>query len=124
MKTINLKVVAPSAWIVSIRRANKGDTFLYGFENCKVVMSLFGREEGQIIPPYKGPLSSYAEWHALAIGFYHGFSEDKAIPLQVMDGNPDVSSEPHMAKYGFPLGVMTKYALVVLAFKYGVEPLI
>jgi len=87
-------------------------------------MSLFGDEEGQILPPYKGPLSSYPEWHALAIGFYHGFSEDKEIPRQVMDGNPDVKSESHMAKYGFPLGVMAKYALVILAFKYGFEPLI
>jgi len=86
-------------------------------------MSLFGHdEEGQIIPGYKGPLSTYKEWHALGIGFYHGFSEDKEIPRQVMDGNPDVSYEPHMAKIGFPIGVATKYGLIIVAFKYGATP--
>lgn len=87
-------------------------------------MALFGKEEGQIIAPYKGPLSSYAEWHALAIGFYHGFSEDKQIPTKVFGSNSDVSKEPHMAKVGFPLGVVAKYGLIIAAFKYGFDPFI
>ena len=76
-------------------------------------MSLFGYdEEGQIIPGYKGLLSTYAEWHALAIGFYHGVSEDKQIPSRVFASNSDVSKEPHMAKIGFPLGVLFKWYLI------------
>jgi len=67
------------------------------------------KEDGQIIPHYIGPLSSFPEWHSLAIGFYHGFSEDRRIPREVMMSNSDVSKEPHMAKYGFPLGVISKY---------------
>jgi len=86
-------------------------------------MSLFGYDEkGQIIPGYKGPLSTYAEWHALGIGFYHGVSEDKEIPRRVMHGNTDVDYEPHYAKLGFPIGVAMKYALVVASFKYGIAP--
>jgi len=86
-------------------------------------MSLFGRdEEGQIIPGYKGPLSTYKEWHSLGVGFYHGFSEDKEIPRRVMHGNTDVSYEPHMAKIGFPIGVAMKYGLIVAGFKYGINP--
>jgi len=72
----------------------------------------------QLIPHYYGPLSTYAEWHALGIGFYHGFSEDKAIPRQRMRNNNDLVNEPHMAKIGFPLGVAAKYGLVVAAAKY------
>lgn len=79
-------------------------------------------EEGQIIPGYKGPLSTYAEWHSLGIGFYHGFSEDKEIPTRVFGSNSDVAKEPHMAKIGFPLGVLAKYALIIIAFKYGLNP--
>lgn len=86
-------------------------------------MGLFGEEKGQILPPYKGPLSSYPEWHALAIGFYHGFSEHKQIPQRVFGSNSDVAKEPHMAKIGFPVGVLAKYGLVILAFKYGIDPL-
>ena len=90
-----------------------------------MLMSLFGHdEEGQIVPGYKGLLSTYAEWHAFGIGFYHGFSENKKIPAKVFGSNSDVSKEPHMAKIGFPIGVAAKYALVIAAFKYGIDPLI
>jgi len=82
-------------------------------------MALFGKEEGQIVAPYKGPLSSYAEWHSLGIGFYHGVSEDKQIPTKVLQSNSDVSKEPHYAKTGFVFGVAAKYLAVGLAFKYG-----
>jgi len=76
-----------------------------------------GRKQ-QLIPYYYGPLSTYAEWHSLGIGFYHGFSEHKQIPSSVFGSNSDVAKEPHMAKIGFPLGVAAKYALIVLAYKY------
>lgn len=91
-------------------------------------MGLFTRErwsEGkkkQLIPYYRGPLSTIPEWHALGIGFYHGFSEDGTIPRKVFLDNQDVKYEPHMAKIGFPIGVAVKYALVGLAFKYGFTP--
>lgn len=82
---------------------------------------MFSRErwkEGksqQLIPHYYGLLSTYAEWHSLGIGFYHGFSEHKQIPTSVFGSNSDVSKEPHMAKIGFPLGVAAKYGLIVAA---------
>jgi len=77
-----------------------------------------GRKQ-QLIPYYKGLLSTYAEWHALGIGVYHGVSEDKQIPTKIFKSNSDVSKEPHMAKTGFVLGVAAKYLAVGLGFKYG-----
>jgi len=71
------------------------------------------KEDGQIVPYYIGPLSSFPEWHSLAIGYYHGFSENKKIPRAVMLSNGDVSKEPHMAKYAFPLGAITKYLFFI-----------
>lgn len=67
-----------------------------------------GKEE-QVFKHYKGPLSTYSEWHSLGIGYYHGVSEDKEIPRQVLIGNPDVKHEPHFAKIGFVLGVVSKW---------------
>jgi len=82
------------------------------------------KEEGQIVPYYFGPLSSFPEWHSLAIGYYHGFSENKKIPRAVMLSNGDVSKEPHMAKYGFPLGAMTKYLFFIGIGSAASSPLI
>jgi len=112
---------AISALSVATPNASKDNSFIWGAGIRQTVMSLFGTdEEGQIIPGYKGLLSTYAEWHALGIGFYHGFSEDKEIPKQVMSGNADVKYEPHMAKIGFPIGVVTKYVvLIALAKAFG-----
>jgi len=84
-------------------------------------MSLFGTdEEGQILPGYKGLLSTYAEWHSLIIGFYHSQApRSEGIPpaLSNKDSpryNADVDKEPHMAKYGYVLGEYAKYAVIVL----------
>lgn len=74
-------------------------------------MALFGREEGQIIAPYKGPLSSYAEWHAVATGYKHGLSElvgrnkndDVELPTK------DARKEPHMYDLGYSLGTLTRW---------------
>lgn len=78
-------------------------------------------EDGQILPHYIGPLSSFPEWHSLGIGFYHGFSEDKKIPRKVVMSNSDVSKEPHMAKIGFPIGVASKYGLLLGAGMYAAQ---
>lgn len=70
-------------------------------------MSLFGKEKGQIVAPYKGPLSSYAEWHAMVIGAYHSLDpKSEGIPKELSDPdsyryNADVDKEIHMAKYGY-----------------------
>lgn len=87
-------------------------------------MAVFGFEEDQVLKPYKGPLSSYPEWHSFMIGIYHGVSEDKQIPTKVMQSNSDVSKEPHYAKAGFVFGVAAKYMAIGLAFKYGFVPFI
>jgi len=112
---------AISALSAATANANENHSFIYSVQHGENGMALFGRdEEGQIVPGYKGPLSTYSEWHALAIGFYHGFSEDKEIPKQVMSGNADVKYEPHMAKIGFPIGVVTKYVVLIgLAKAFG-----
>lgn len=81
-------------------------------------MSLFGDEKGQIIAPYKGLLSTYAEWHSLIIGFYHSYApRSEGIPPELSDKdspryNHDVDKEPHMAKYGYILGEYSRYALI------------
>ena len=83
-------------------------------------MSLFGEEEGQIIPPYKGPLSSYAEWHSLVIGSYHSLDpRSEGIPKELSDPdsyryNPDVDKEIHMAKYGYIATEYLKYIAMIL----------
>jgi len=80
--------------------------------------SLFGEEEGQIIPPYKGPLSSYAEWHAMVIGAYHSLNpRSEGIPKDLSNPdsfryNPDVDKEPHMAKYGYIATEYLKYGVI------------
>jgi len=81
-------------------------------------MSLFGSgEEGQIISGYKGPFSTYAEWHSFVIGFYHSYDpRSEGIPHALSDAgspryNPDVDKEIHMAKYGYIVGEYSKYGI-------------
>lgn len=84
-------------------------------------MSLFGEEEGQIIPPYKGPLSSYAEWHATVTGFQDGISEFKGRNKN--DGTElptkDARKEPHMYDFGYSLGTVARWSFMIVAARYG-----
>jgi len=84
-------------------------------------MGLFGDEKGQILPPYKGILSSYAEWHALATGYKHGISElvgrnkndDVELPTK------DAKKEPHMYNLGYSLGTLTRWAFFLALAREG-----
>lgn len=83
-------------------------------------MSLFGKEEGQIVNGYKGPLSTYAEWHSMIIGVYHSYApRSEGVPSELSKRgnsryNPDVDKEIHMAKYGYILGEYSKYLIFLI----------
>lgn len=55
-----------------------------------------------------GLLSYALEWHALAIGVYHGFKH-----LDRPTSNPDVEAEPHYYKGGYVTGYLLKAVIVV-----------
>jgi hypothetical protein len=57
-----------------------------------------------------GFLSYAAEWHALAIGFYHGVKR-----LRMPASNPDVEAEPHYYKGAYVLGYILKLVVVIVA---------
>lgn len=57
-------------------------------------------------------LSTYAEIHAFVIGIYSGLTEWKGIDSETMK-NPDVQKEPHYAKFGFILGTLLRWAIVL-----------
>lgn len=67
--------------------------------------------------PYNGPLSTYAEWHALSHGLYHGLVSLRPTPTAYPD-NKDVDKEPHYFKIGFVVSTLGQAAfiLAVLAF--------
>lgn len=69
------------------------------------------REKAQeLITGYRGPLSSYAEWHAFGTGFYYGARTNfSRVPKDLWNEdstryNPDVVKEPQYAYAGFELG--------------------
>jgi hypothetical protein len=63
--------------------------------------------------PYNGPLSTYAEWHSLAHGLYHGLVSLRPTPNAYPD-NTDVNKEPHYYKIGFVLSTLGQ-AVFILA---------
>lgn len=77
-------------------------------------------EAQQVIPYYKGLLSTYAEWHATVTGFQDGLSE-----LSGRNGNDgvklptkDARKEPHMYDLGYSLGTLTRYAVILKLATY------
>lgn len=84
-------------------------------------MSLFGYDEkGQIIPGYKGPLSTYKEWHATVTGFQDGISEFKGRNKN--DGTElptkDARKEPHMYDLGYSLGTLMRWVFILFLASY------
>jgi len=82
-------------------------------------------EEGQILPYYIGPLSSYAEWHASQVGLrysldprYEGIPEDVYNPEADLY-NPDVDKEGHYASQAYIAGEYSKYGLIAVSLYLG-----
>jgi len=77
------------------------------------------KEEGQILPYYIGPLSTYAEWHANQVGLrysldprYEGIPEDVYNPDSDIY-NADVDKEGHYASQAYIAGEYSKYGMTL-----------
>jgi len=71
--------------------------------------------------PYNGPLSTFAEWHALAHGLYHGLISLRPSPNDYPD-NKDVDKEPHMYKIGFVFSTLAQGAFILTILAMFVVP--
>lgn len=83
------------------------------------------KEDGQILPYYIGPLSSWAEAHAYEVGMrysldprYEGIPEDVYDPDSDLY-NKDVDKEGHYASTGYIHGEYSKYGMTLTALLAG-----
>lgn len=56
--------------------------------------------------------SEYSEIHAFVIGTYCGLTEWGGIDSEKMK-NPDVQVEPHYAYFGYILGTLIRWAIII-----------
>lgn len=71
---------------------------------------------------YNGPLSTYAEWHALIIGGYRGLVTLKPWAddyEEVAEEYEDVAKEPWYYKGGYVLGTLLQLIIIYLLLKWG-----
>lgn len=84
-------------------------------------------EEGQILPYYIGPFSTWAENHAFQIGVRYSLDPRyEGIPEDLYDSdsdmyNADVDKEGHYASQGYVAGEYSKYGLVLTSLYLGGE---
>ena len=65
-------------------------------------------------------LSTHQEIHSTILGIYCGLTEWKGLDDETLK-NPDVMAEIHYAKFGYAIGTILRWIIILSLIEYGVK---